>query len=135
MRIITGRQTYHPIGVIQRVIDDSHLCPQGLCQDGFALIVLVVRGKLHLVDDVTEVMSNTLFLQVWNQFVYVLVVRSLERTTGGEMDVAGDFVDTETTSDVATLMRLFLQFFRPSFFDALIYPVEPLRSQKLQPGE
>lgn len=129
-RVISSRRTYHPISVIQRMINDSHLCPQGLCHDGFALIVLVVRGKLHLVDDVTEIMSNTLFLQVRNQFVYVLVVRRLERTTGREMYVASDLVDTETTGNVATLVRLFLQFFRPSFFDALVYPVEPQRSQK-----
>ena len=102
------------------MIDDSHLCSQSLRHGGFTFIVFIVRGKLQLVDSVTEVMSNTLFLQVWNQFVYVLVVRRLEGATRGEVDVTGNLVDTETTRDVATLMRLLLQLFCPTFVNALI---------------
>ena len=39
------------------------------------------------------------------------------------MDVASDLVNTETTSNVATLVRLILQLFRPTFFYALLYRI------------
>ena len=102
------RRTYHPFGVVQRMVDDSHLCHQYFCHGGFTFVVLIVRGKLQMVDGVTEVMSNSLFLQVWDQIVYVLVVRRLEGATRGEVDVASDLVDTETARDVATFMGLIL---------------------------
>ena len=73
-RIVSGRETYNPLGVIQRMVKDSHLGPQSLRYGGFAFVVLIVRGKLQLVDTVAEIMSNTLFLQVRDQFVNVLVV-------------------------------------------------------------
>jgi len=88
------------------MINDSHLSHQGLRHDGFAFVVLIVCGKLQMVDAVTEVMSDTLFLQVRDQFINVLVVRRLEGTTRGEMNVSGDLVDTETTRDVATFVGL-----------------------------
>ena len=83
----------------------------------------------------TKVMSDALSLQVWNQFVNVLVVRRSEGAAGREMGVAGDLVDTETTGDIATLMRLVPQLFRPALFNTLIYPVELPRSQNIQSGE
>lgn len=122
--MVSSWGAYHPVGVIQGMIENSHLGHQGLRHDGFTFVVLVVRGKLQLVDTVTKVMSDTLFLQVWDQFINVLVVRCLERTTRGEMDVSGDLVDTETTRDVATLVRLFLQLVCPAFFNALAYPIK-----------
>lgn len=76
------------------MVDDSHRCHQSLRHDRFTFVVLIVRGKLQMVDGVTEVMSNTLFLQVWDQIVYVLVVGRLEGATRGEVDVASDLVDT-----------------------------------------
>ena len=111
------------------MVDDSHRCHQSLRHDRFTFVVLIVRGKLQMVDGVTEVMSNTLFLQVWDQIVYVLVVGRLEGATRGEVDVAGDLVDTETARDVATFMGLILQFFRPTFFNALVYPINLRCSQ------
>ena len=73
---------------------------------------------------VTEIMSNTLFLQVGDQFVDVLVVRGLERTTRGKVDVAGDLVDTEATRDIAALVRLFPQLVCPAFFYTLPYTIK-----------
>lgn len=117
------------------MIDDTHLCHQLLRHDGFAFVVLIIRGELQLVNGMAEVVSGALVPQVWNQFVYVLVVRRLEGTTGGEVDIAGDLVDTETTRDVATLMSLILQFFRPTFFHALVYPIKLQCSQRMHVGE
>jgi hypothetical protein len=117
------------------VIGDTQLFHQGLRHHGFTFVVLVVRGKLQLVDGVTEVMSNTLVLQVWDQLVYVLVVRRLEGATRGEVNIASDLVDTEATRDVATFMRLILQFFRPTFFNTLIYSVKLWRSQGIHAEE
>ena len=113
------------------MIDDSHLCHQGLRHDGFTFVVLIVRGKFQLMDGVTEVVSDTLLLQIWDQFVYVLVVRRLEGATRGEVNAAGDLVDTDTTRNITTFMRLILQFFRPTFFDALIYPIKLRRLQRM----
>jgi len=62
------------------MIDDSHLRHQGLRHGRFVRVVLIVRSKLQLVDGVTEVVSDPLFLQVRDQFVNVLVVRRLEGT-------------------------------------------------------
>ena len=61
-RVMGGQETHLPLGVIQRVVNDTHLGHQGLCDSGFAIVILVVRGKLQLVNAVTEVVSNTLFL-------------------------------------------------------------------------
>jgi len=38
------------------------------------MVILVVRSELQLVDAVTEIVSDTLFLQVRDQFINVLVV-------------------------------------------------------------
>jgi len=38
------------------------------------------------------------------------------------MDVAGDLVNTETTRDVAALVRLFPQLVCPTFFYTLFLP-------------
>lgn len=107
------------------MVVDSHLSHQVLRNHGFALVILVIRGKLQLVDVVTEVMSNALLFQVRDQFINVLVVRRLEGTARGEMDVAGDPINTETTGDVAALVRLFFQLVCPTFFYTLLYPVRP----------
>jgi len=121
---IGSRETHLPLGVIQRMVNYSHLGHQSLRHGRFAVVVLVVRGKLQLVDAVTEIVSDTLFLQVWDQFVNVLVVRRLEGATRGEMDVAGDLVNTETTGDIAALVSLFPQFVCPTFFYTLPYPIK-----------
>ena len=39
------------------------------------------------------------------------------------MDVAGDLVHTETTGNVATLVRLILQLVCPAFIHTLFYPI------------
>jgi len=119
-----GEETHLPLGVIQRMVNDSHLGHQSLRHGGLAMVVLIVRGELQLVDAVTEIVSDTLFLQVWDQFVNVLVVRRLEGTTRGEVNVAGDLVNAETTRDVAALVRLFPQLVCPTFFYALPYPIK-----------
>lgn len=88
------------------------------------MIVFIVRGKLQQVDAVTEIVSNALFLQIWDQFVDVLVIRRLERTTRGKVNVAGDLVNTETTRYVAAFVRLLPQLVRPSFFYTLPYLIK-----------
>ena len=123
-RVACGRETHLPLGIIQGMVNDSHRGQQGLRHGGFAIVVLIVRGKLQFMNAMTEVVSNTLFLQVGDQFVNVLVVRRLEGTTRGEMDVAGDLVDTETTRDVAALVGLFFQLVRPTLFYTLPYPIK-----------
>lgn len=70
----------------------------------------------------TEVVSNTFFLQVRYQIINVLVGRCLERTTRREVDIACDLVDTEAARDIATLVRLFLQLLCPTFFNTLVFP-------------
>lgn len=117
---IRGRKTYHPFGVIQWIIDDSHLGSQVLCHDGFAFVVLVVSGELQLMDGMTEIVSDAFFLQVRYQVVNVFIGRCLEGTTGREMNIACNFINTKATRDIATLVRLLLQFFCPTFFDALV---------------
>lgn len=72
----------------------------------------------------TEIVSDAFFLQVRDQVVDVFVGRGLEGTTWREMDIACDFVDAETTRDIATLVRLFLQFVCPTFFDTLVSPIK-----------
>ena len=51
------------------------------------------------------------------------------------MDVASNFVDTETTRDVATLVGLFPQLVCPTFFDTLVYPIKLRRSQGMHVRE
>ena len=41
------------------------------------------------------------------------------------MDVSSDLVDTETTRNIATLVRLFPQFVGPTLFHTLVYPIKP----------
>ena len=73
---------------------------------------------------VTKIVSNALFLQVRDQLVDVLVVGRLEGTTGGEIDVPGDLVDTDTARDVAAFVRLILQLVCPTFFHTLVCPFQ-----------
>ena len=120
-----GLGTYHPFGVIQGVVNDSHLGHQGFRHDRFAFVVLIVRGKLQLVDGMTEIVSDAIFFQVRDQLINVSVVRRLEGATRGEVDVSGDLVDTETTRNIATLVRLFPQFVGPTLFHTLVYPIKP----------
>ena len=56
------------------MIHDSHRGHQGLRHDGLAFIIFIVCRELQLVDAVTEVMSDTLFLQVRDQFIDALVI-------------------------------------------------------------
>lgn len=72
----------------------------------------------------TEIMPDAFLLQVRYQVVDVFVGRGLEGTTGREMDIPCNLVDAETTGDVATLVRLFLQFVCPAFFYTLLSPIK-----------
>jgi hypothetical protein len=60
------------------MIDDSHLGSQGLCHGRLAIVVLIICSKFQLVDGVTEIVSDAILLQVWDQFVDILVGRRLE---------------------------------------------------------
>lgn len=113
------KKTHNPFGVVQWIINDSHFGPQGLRHDDFAFVVLIVGGKLQLMDGMTEIVSNAFFFQVWYQVVNIFISRRLEGTTRREMDIACHFVDTEATRDVTTLVRLLSQFFCPTFFNTL----------------
>lgn len=59
----------------------------------------------------------------------------MEGTTGREKDVACNLVDTEATGDVATLMRLLLQFLCPTFFNTLVPPIKIRHSQRMHRRE
>ena len=48
--VISDRETYRPFGVVQWMIDDPHLSPQGFGHDGFAFVVLIIRGELQFMD-------------------------------------------------------------------------------------
>ena len=71
---MSGPSAYHPVGIIQRMVNDSHTGPQGFRDGGFTFVILIVRSELQLVDGVAEIMSNALFPQVRNQLIDVLVV-------------------------------------------------------------
>lgn len=60
--VTSGRKTYHPFCVVQWMIDDPNLSPQGLRHDGFAFVVLIVGGKLELMDGMAEIVSDAFFL-------------------------------------------------------------------------
>lgn len=56
--------------------------------------------------------------EIRNQFVQVTRI-GLERTTGREMNIANDLVDTNDSRDIATFVCLLSQFFCPSLRFAL----------------
>lgn len=133
--VTNGRGAYHPFRVIQWVIEDSHLGQKCLRHSRLAFVVLIIRGKLQLVDGVTEIVSDAILLQVWDQFVDVLVGRRLEGTARREMNIASNLVDTEATRYIATLVRLFFQLFCPAFLGTLDYPIETFCQRRVYAGE
>ena len=51
------------------------------------------------------------------------------------MNVSGNFVDTESTRYIATLVRLFPQFLRPTFINTLTYLIRTLHSKRVHGRE
>lgn len=71
-------------------------------------VELIVTFEGERLDGMREVMAVAVFLQVGNKLVDVLRCCA-EGATGREVDVADDLVHTNDTSDVASLVCLFMQ--------------------------
>jgi hypothetical protein len=80
-------------------------------------MVVIVTFKRELVNGVSEIVM-ILVLQIGNEIMH-MVGMCLERTTGREVEVAYDFVDTGETCHVASFIGLLMDLVCPAFLNTL----------------
>jgi hypothetical protein len=97
-----------PHGTIQRSSLDSHLCAHLPADLVLGWVILVVALEREFVDCVREVVSVPVITQVRYELVHRAAL-TLERATGGKVDIANDFVHANAAGDIAALTGLILE--------------------------
>jgi len=106
------------VHIIQRSLRESKTSLHLLTGLGFPVVILVVALEAERMDVMRKVVLVLIVPEIGYKFEDVPSVR-LEGAARGEVDVANDFVHTDTTRDVAALIGLFAQLFCPVFRLAL----------------
>lgn len=105
--------------LIQWVRLDAQTALQLVASLGPTPVPLVVTLEREFVNLVGKIVPIAVLLQVRHKIVDILCARA-ERTTGGEVNVADDLVDTYATRNIAAFACLVLQFLGPALSDTLL---------------
>jgi len=111
-------------------MEDTHALAHLFAHLRLGRVQLVVRGKIHVVDVMREVVAVAVVLEVWNEIVELGLGR-LEGPSRRDVDTPDDLIDSHETSNVATLRRLLSYVVGPVFLNALLNRVRSTETPTL----
>lgn len=116
---------------VKRVLENTQAFTHLFANPRLGRVQLVIRGEVHVVDGMREIVAVAVVLEVRNEIVELGLGR-LEGPSWRDVDAPDDLVDSHDTGNVATLRRLLPYVFGPVFLDALFGLSQSLRTEGMR---